>query len=171
MASPRPVRVRRAAAALIDAALAFTIALVPAAFTPGVAKARVFGVGLLLGAAYLLLRDAIPYAEWGARSLGKRVIGIRPYRVGAVPMSLGTSLRRNATVAAAVGVPALMYLAGGYALIPFGDWIVRLCVLLVAAETLLIAVDPLGRRLGDRWASTRVIEARADVGVHRPATA
>lgn len=171
MASTRPVRVRRVAAALIDAALALTIALVPAAFTPGIAKARVFGVGLLVGAVYMLVRDAIPYAEWGARSPGKRLIGLRPYRVGALPMDRRTSVRRNATLSAALGVPALMYLGGGYALIPFGDWIIWLCVALVAVETLLVAVDPLGRRLGDRLASTRVIEARADVGVHRTAAA
>lgn len=161
MASPRPVRVRRAAAALIDAALAFTIALVPAAFVPGAAKARVFGVGLLVGAAYVLLRDAIPYADWGPRSLGKRWIGIRPYRVGGVPLDMQASLRRNATVGGAFAVPALMYLAGGYKLIPFGDVIVWLCVAVVAVEALLIVVDPLGRRVGDRLASTRVIEARA----------
>ena len=161
MTSVRPTRGRRTAAALLDTALALTLALVPAAFTPGVAKGRVFGLGLLLGTAYILLRDAIPYAEWGARSLGKRWIGIRPYRVGGIPMDLRTSLRRNATIGAAFLVPALMYVAGGYKLIPFGEYLLWACGLLLVAEFALVAVDPLARRLGDRLAHTRVIEARA----------
>lgn len=174
MPTSRPVRVRRLAAALMDAALASVIALVPAAFTPGIAKARVFGLGLLVGAAYMLLRDAVPYAQWGARSFGKRWIGLRPYRVGGLPVDARTSVRRNATVGVAFALPALMYLGGGYALIPFGEYVVWLCVALVAVETLLVLVDPLARRVGDRLAATRVIEARAEVGTRgatRPAEA
>lgn len=161
MARPvRPVRVRRFAAALLDGTLALLIALAPAAFAPGVLKGRMFGVGLLLGAAYLLLRDGIPYAEWGARSLGKRWISIRPYRVDGAPMTWGASIKRNATVAGAAAVWALLYLVGGYRGIPFGDILLYLALAVLAIESVLIAVDPVGRRLGDRWAGTRVIEAR-----------
>ncbi|MEL7416520.1 MAG: hypothetical protein AAGJ92_11615, partial [Pseudomonadota bacterium] len=63
---PRPVRVRRFAAGLLDSTLTLALALAPAALAPGVLKGRMFGVGLLLGALYLLFRDSIPYAEWGA---------------------------------------------------------------------------------------------------------
>jgi len=164
MPTSRPVRVRRVAAALMDAGLATMLALVPAAFVPGIAKARVFGIGLLIGAAYMLLRDAVPYAEWGARSLGKRWIGLRPYRVGGVAMDARTSLRRNATLGLAFGIPALIYLGGGYAGIPFGRYVVWACIAIVGVESLLVVADPLARRLGDRFAATRVIEARADVG-------
>ena len=34
-------------------------------------------------------------------------------------------------------------------------------VAVVAVEAVLVAIDPVGRRLGDRLARTRVIEARA----------
>ena len=159
--SARPVRVRRFAAALLDGTLALLIALAPAAFVPGVLKGRMFGVGLLLGAAYLLLRDGLPYAEWGARSLGKRWIGIRPYRVDGTPLTWATSARRNATVAGAAAVWAALYLVGGYRGIPFGEILLYLAAAVVAAEAVLAAIDPVGRRLGDRWAGTRVIEARA----------
>ena len=157
----RPVRVRRFAAAFFDASLALLLALVPAALTPGVMKGRMFGVGLLLGAAYLLLRDGIPYGEWGARSLGKRWLGIRPYLPRGGDLGWETSARRNATVAGAAVVPAAMFLVGGYKLVPFADVILGLALLLVAAEAALVAIDPVGRRLGDRLAGTRVVEARA----------
>ena len=161
MARSRPVRVRRFAAALLDAVLALLLALIPAAFVPGVLKARVFGVGLVLGALYLLLRDGIPYAQWGARSLGKRWLGIRPYRLDDAPMSWATSARRNATIAGPALVWAVTYLVGGYRGIPFGAVILYAMMAVVAAEAALVAVDPAARRIGDRWARTRVIEARA----------
>ncbi len=157
----RPVRVRRFAAALLDATLALIIALTPAALTPGVLKGRMFGVGLLLGALYLLFRDSIPYAEWGSRSLGKRWLGIRPYRIDMDPITAVTSARRNATIGGAAIVWAVLYLAGGYRGIPFGEFVLYGALIVVAAEALLVLVDPVGRRLGDRIAKTRVVEARA----------
>ncbi len=159
--SAPPVRIRRFAAAFLDGVLALLIALTPAALTPGVLKGRMFGLGLLLGAAYLLLRDGIPYAEWGARSLGKRWLGIRPYLPRGGALDWQVSARRNATVAGAVAVWALLYLAGGYRGIPFGEIVLGLAALVVAAEAALVAIDPVGRRVGDRIAHTRVVEARA----------
>ncbi len=163
MATPtaRPVRTRRIAAALLDALLALLIALVPAALTPGVLKGRMFGVGLLIGAAYLLLRDGIPYAQWGARSLGKRLLGVRPYRIDQGPLDWASSARRNATVGGAALVWSLLYLAGGYRGIPFGEFVLYAAGAVVVVEVVLVAIDPVGRRLGDRYAGTRVVEARA----------
>ena len=161
MPTARPVRIRRFAAALLDGTLALLLALTPAALTPGVLKGRMFGVGLLLGAAYLLLRDGVPFADWGARSLGKRWLGLRPYRLDRLEMDWAASVRRNATVAGAAAVWALLYLAGGYKGIPFGWVVLYLALAVVVVEALLVAVDPVGRRLGDRIARTRVLEARA----------
>ena len=157
----RPVRVRRFAAAFLDGALALTLALVPAALTPGAGKGRMFGVGLLLGAAYLLVRDGLPYGQWGARSLGKRWLGIRPYRLGGEGLTWAASARRNATVGGAFAVWAVIYLAGGFRGVPFGGFLMWAAVAVVVAEAVLVAIDPVGRRLGDRLARTRVIEARA----------
>ena len=161
VSTTRPVRVRRFAAAFLDGALALTLALVPAALTPGALKGRMFGVGLLLGAVYLLLRDGLPYAEWGARSLGKRWLGLRPYRLGGVGLTWASSARRNATVGGAFAVWAMIYLAGGFRGVPFGGLLMWAAVAVVAVEAVLVAIDPVGRRLGDRIADTRVIEARA----------
>ena len=161
VSAARPVRVRRFAAAFLDGALALTLALVPAALTPGATKGRAFGVGLLIGAVYLLVRDGLPYAEWGARSLGKRWLGIRPYRLGGEALTWTSSIQRNATVGGAFAVWSLVYLAGGFRGVPFGWVLMWGAVALVAVEALLVAIDPVGRRLGDRLARTRVIEARA----------
>lgn len=155
------VRIRRYAAAFLDALLALTIALAPAVPFPGVLKSRVFGVGLVAGTAYLLLRDGIPYAEWGARSLGKRWLGVRPYRVSGEPMDWRVSARRNATVAAAFGIPAVAYVLGGYRGFPFDRFVWLVAVGLVLVEAVLAGTDAEGARLGDRWADTRVTEARA----------
>lgn len=160
-ATARPTRVRRLAAALLDGTLALLLALALAALVPGVLKGRVFGVGLVLGGAYLLLRDGIPYAEWGPRSLGKRWLGIRPYHVTGTPLTWEGSARRNATIGGAVLVWALIYLIGGYRGIPFGEVFQWLAAAVVVVEAVLVLVDPEGRRIGDRWADTRVIEARA----------
>ena len=165
MSRPQPVRVRRFAAATLDAALAAVLALAPAAISP-VEKARLFGVGLLLAAAYVFLRDGLPYAEWGARSLAKRWLGIRPYRLSGDPMDLATSVRRNATLGAAVGAVGLVYVLGGFrglavAGVSISDLVTIAALALVVVEALLVAVDPVGRRIGDRLARTRVIEARA----------
>ena len=165
MSRPQPVRVRRFAAATLDTAFAAVLALAPAAISP-VDKARLFGAGLLLAAAYILLRDGIPYAEWGARSLAKRWLGIRPYRLSGEGMDLASSARRNATLGGAVGAIGLSYVLGGFrglavAGVSISDVVLYGALGLVAVEALLVAVDPVGRRIGDRVARTRVIEARA----------
>jgi hypothetical protein len=158
--APHTIRVRRFAAAFLDVAIAMTFALVPAALTQGPAQGRVFGVGLLVGTAYLLLRDGIPYAEWGARSLAKRWLGIRPYPVSGEAMTWRHSFRRNLTVAASFGIPALIYLIGGHKGIPFGDWVIYATLVVLLFEAALVGIDPIGRRIGDRFAQTRILEAR-----------
>ncbi len=160
----RTVRVRRFAAAFLDGLLALTIALTPAALAAslgGPVQGRVFGAGLLVGTAYLLLRDAIPYAEWGARSLAKRWLGVRPYDIDGGEIGWKTSVRRNATVAAAFGIPAVTYVVGGHRGLPFGQTLLYVALLLAVVEGVLVLVDREGARLGDRWAGTRVTEARA----------
>ena len=159
-ATARPVRVRRLAAGLLDGALALVAALAPAALSP-VWKGRLFGLGLLVAAAYLLLRDGIPYAEWGPRSLGKRWIGLRPYRTDGLEMTRAVSARRNATIGGAALVWAAIYLVGGFRGVPFGGVLLWASAGVVAVEAALVLFDPAGRRLGDRLAETRVVEARA----------
>lgn len=156
----RPVRVRRLAAAFLDGVLALVVALVPAALV-SVGKGRLFGVGLLIGAVYLLLRDALPYAEWGPRSLGKRWIGLRPYQTDGLDVTWSVSARRNATVGGAALLWAVVYLIGGALTGPIGRALLWVGAAVVLVEAALVLFDPAARRLGDRLARTRVVEARA----------
>lgn len=155
----RTVVLRRFAAAFTDVLLALVVGLAAYALVP-VAKVNAFGAGLLVGCVYLLLRDAIPFKDRGARSIGKRAFGIRPVRADGQPMDALTSLRRNAPLAALFIGEGLLYLVSGYIGLPFAEpveWALRALLL---AEAVLVAVDPASRRLGDRWAGTFVVEAR-----------
>ena len=160
MAAAQPNRLRRFAAAVIDGSIAIAMALLPAALAPS-PKTRAFGVGMLIAAAFILLRDAIPYGEYGARSLGKRWFGMRPYRMSGEPMDLITSVRRNATLAGALGLIGALKLIGGPRGFVFDGILIGLALALIGIEALLVGIDPVGRRIGDRIAHTRVLEARA----------
>jgi len=160
MAADQPTRLRRYAAAALDGAMALALALIPAALAPA-PKTRAFGVGMLLAAAFVLLRDAIPYGEYGARSLGKRWFGVRPYQMSGAPMDLMASIRRNGTLAGALGLIGALKLIGGARGFVFDTILIGLALALIVIEALLVGIDPIGRRIGDRIARTRVLEARA----------
>ncbi len=158
----RSVLVRRAAAFVLDGAFALVIALLFA--IPSVAKERFFGAGLLLGGLYLLFRDGLPLAALGGRSIGKRMLWLLPIRLGGTTMDLATSARRNWTVALVLLFPGLANLTLGYRQIVLAgnigvnDALLGLFALLLVVEIVLVLVDPVARRIGDRIADTRVIE-------------
>ena len=159
----RSVLVRRAGAFALDAAFALFIALLFA--IPDVAKERFFGAGLLVGGLYLLFRDGLPFSFLGGRSLGKRMLWLLPIRLGGKTMTLGTSAKRNWPLALTFLFPGLANLAFGYRQlvlagnIGVNDALLAVFALLFVVEAVLVLVDPVARRLGDRLANTRVIEA------------
>lgn len=160
MAAAQPTRIRRFAAAALDGGVALALALLPAALAPA-PKDRAFGVGLLIAAAFLLLRDAVPYGEYGARSLAKRWFGMRPVPMSGAPMDVMASMRRNATLGGAIGFIGILKLVGGPSGVMFDGILISLALGLIVVEILLMGIDPVGRRIGDRIARTRVLEARA----------
>lgn len=159
----RSVLVRRAGAFALDAAFALFIALLFA--IPDTMKERFFGAGLLLGGLYLLFRDGLPLRFLGGRSIGKRMLWLLPIRLGGTTMDLAASAKRNWTIAMVFLFPGLANLAFGYRQlvlagnIGVNDALLGLFALLVLVEALLVLVDPVARRIGDRIADTRVIEA------------
>ena len=160
MVPAQPTRLRRFAAATLDGSIALLLALLPAALAPA-PKTRAFGVGMLLAAAFVLLRDAIPYGDYGARSLGKRWFGIRPVPMSGDPMGVASSVRRNATLGGALALVGVLKLIGGPRGFVFDGVLIAVALGLVAVEAVLAGIDPVGRRIGDRIARTRVLEARA----------
>ena len=134
---------KRAIAAIIDGAVASVIGLIPV-------------IGGLIGLAYILLRDGFEYDFMDYRSVGKKIMKLRPVRSDGRPMDLSTSFRRNWPLVFGSLVQALIY-------IPIIGWLLIPIVALIGlalgiAEIVLVFTNPEGKRWGDRLAETKVVE-------------
>ncbi len=133
---------KRFVAALIDSLVAW----IPARVIPM--------IGGLIGAAYMLTKDALVFeltkdAQWKNRSIGKKLMGLQVVSVEGRDVDMALSVRRN--VIFAIG-PVL-------SVVPVLGWVVGGVVggVLGLIECLLVLADPSGRRLGDKLADTQVI--------------
>jgi len=134
----------RLVAALIDGVVAFVAGFVP-------------GVGAFLGAAYLVTRDGLPFGFADGRSIGKKVMQLRPVRLNGRAMDLQTSVTRNWMFGFGGVIALIAFLPLG----PFG-WLLILPVSAVALalsvyEVYKAITDPQQRRFGDELAGTRVV--------------
>ena len=135
---------KRFVAAIIDAVIGVMIGLIPA-------------IGGLAAAAYWLVRDGLEFEFMYRRSVGKHVMKLRPVTLDGSPMDITASAKRNWMFALG-GVVQLLWW------IPFIGWLFVVPVALAAfaigvIELFLVITDPEGRRLGDKIANTKVIEA------------
>ncbi|BCV25981.1 RDD family protein [Gelria sp. Kuro-4] len=142
---PKADLVSRFLAALIDGIVAGVLSLVPL-------------VGFLAGGVYTLTKDGIMYEltknpEYKGRSIGKKLLRLTVVRVDGGPVDLRVSAKRNLTLA----------LGGLIGIVPLLGWVIGPFVSLVlgVVELLLVLGDPLGRRLGDKWAGTQVVAETA----------
>ncbi len=128
---------KRFIAALIDNVLASVVALIPV-------------VGGIVGAAYILLKDGLELEFMDKRSIGKKLMKLRPVRLDGSPMDINTSLMRNWPLA----------IGSVLSIIPLVGWLIAVPVAIVISiiELVLVFTDPEGRRLGDKLAGTKVIE-------------
>jgi uncharacterized RDD family membrane protein YckC len=134
---------KRIIAAIIDAVVGAVLGLIPV-------------IGWLIGSAYWLLRDGLDVDFMKQRSLGKKVMKLRPVRLDGGPMNLETSVRRNWPFAIG-GIAAFIMI------IPVLGWILGALLALIGlgvgiVEIVLVITDPEGRRLGDKTAATKVVE-------------
>jgi uncharacterized RDD family membrane protein YckC len=134
---------KRFLAALIDGGLTFVVSWVPV-------------IGGLVAAAYMLLRDGLELEFMDRRSLGKKIMKLRPVRLDGQPMDMVGSAKRNWMFALG-GIMSLLLF------IPFLGWLLMIPVGLAAlalgvVELVLVITDSQGRRLGDKIAATQVIE-------------
>lgn len=138
---------KRFIAYVIDAVIASLLSIVPV-------------LGSLLGAAYILVRDGLEFDFMDGRSVGKKLMKLRPVRDDGGKMDLTTSVMRNWPL-------ALGSLAGLVSFSPFlGILALSLLISLIGGivgliEVYLVVTSPDGRRLGDKFAHTHVIEVDA----------
>ena len=142
---------KRIIAAIIDAIpailVSFILGLIP--FIGGI-------IGGLLAAGWWLVRDGLDLEFADKRSLGKKIMKLRPVRLDGQPMTLEVSIKRN--------LPLAFYCVG-YLLwiVPVLGHIVSIPIFIVGGlvglvEAVLVITDADGRRWGDKMAGTKVIE-------------
>lgn len=151
--------VKRFLAALIDGLLAGVIG-----FVLGLFGTFMGGVGTLIGAFYILVRDGIETPYTDGRSVGKKVIGLRPVTLDGAPMTVETSVRRNWTIALGSLITGVGSMLAGMGLGVIGLAVIGLggfAGLLGLVECVLVIIDKDGRRIGDKTGNTQVIEALA----------
>ncbi len=134
---------KRFVAAIIDAVVGVVVGLVPY-------------IGGFVGAAYWLLRDGLEFEFMDQRSIGKKLMKLRPVTLDGSPMDMLASAKRNWMFALGGVISILIF-------IPIIGWLLIIPVGLVSlalgiVELVLVIVDPEGRRLGDKIANTKVIE-------------
>jgi uncharacterized RDD family membrane protein YckC len=134
---------KRFVAALIDGLLAAGVSLVPV-------------IGGIVGAAYMLLRDGLEFEFMDRRSIGKKLMKLRPVRDDGAPMDLETSVKRNLPL-------SIGYVGSIFVIIPILGWILAVLLglvglIVVVIEIVLVVTDAEGRRFGDKFGTTKVIE-------------
>jgi uncharacterized RDD family membrane protein YckC len=135
--------VKRFLAFLIDGVIAAIVSRIP-------------WIGGILAALYILLRDGFDFEFMDHRSLGKRIMRLRPLCDDGSPVTFGVSAARNwPLVVTSLAVVLVLIPILGWLLIPLA-WVGGLILLLV--EGFLTITDEQGRRWGDRLAGTRVVE-------------
>jgi uncharacterized RDD family membrane protein YckC len=138
--------VKRAIAAIIDGAIASILGLIPA-------------VGGLIGAAYILFRDGFEYEFMDGRSVGKKLMKLRPVKLDGQKMTLQDSAWRNWPLMFGSFISVLLVIPViGWILIP----IVALASLVIGIiELVSVLTNEEGRRWGDKMAGTKVLEVDA----------
>ncbi len=138
----RPDIGRRLAAALIDGLITFVVGLIPL-------------LGGLVATAYWLVRDGLDLEFMDHRSIGKKVMKLRPVTIDGSPVDVATSVKRNWMFALG-GIGQLLFftLIG----IPIAFLLFLAAFVIGIVEIVLVVTDSEGRRFGDKLAGTRVIE-------------
>lgn len=141
----RPDLGKRALAAIIDAVIAMVVGFVPIA-------------GGIAATAYWLVRDGLDLDFMDHRSIGKKVMRLRPVTLDGQPLDIATSVKRNWMFALG-GVTQFfaMTLIG----LPIAVLLGLVAFVIGIIEVVLVFTDAEGRRMGDKMAGTRVIETES----------
>ena len=137
--------VKRAIAFIIDAVIAYVPSFIPV-------------IGGIIGAAYMLLRDALPVEALDFKSVGKKVMNLRVELESdpAAKIDYAISAKRNWMFAMGPIISVFM-------VIPILGWIVAIVLGLATfvigiIEIIKVFSEPNGKRIGDNIAGTIVKE-------------
>ena len=137
--------VKRIIAFVIDAVATMIVGFIPF-------------VGGIIGALYMLLRDALPIEALEYKSIGKKLLKLSVVNIedSTSKIDYATSAKRNWMFALG---PMMMF----FLFIPILGWIIDILIaiaifVLIIIEIIKIFSDEKGVRLGDKWAGTMVIE-------------
>lgn len=147
---------KRFGAMLIDGLLAGVLA-----YILGLGGIRMYGLGMLVGAGYILTRDGLTLEFMNLRSFGKKLLNLRAVQLDGSPMSLDASIRRNWPIALPTALYGLGALIGGYGGFFAITALAGLAGLFSLVECILVLTDEEGRRFGDKFANTKVVEEAA----------
>jgi uncharacterized RDD family membrane protein YckC len=141
--APKAELSKRIIAGVIDAVIGAVVGLIPV-------------IGGIIAAGYWLVRDGLDIEFMDHRSIGKKVMKLRPVTLDGRPVDIQTSIKRNWMFALGGVVSLLLY-------IPIIGWLLMIPVALLAlvigiVELVLVITDAKGRRFGDKLAATQVIE-------------
>jgi hypothetical protein len=134
---------KRLVAVVIDAVISVVVGLVP-------------WIGGIVSAAYWVLRDGMDIDFMDNRSVGKKLVKLRPLTADGQKLDMAMSVQRNWMF----GLGGLMWFL---AYIPIIGWLLMVPVGLFAlvfgiVELIKVLTDEEGRRFGDVWANTKVVE-------------
>ncbi len=145
----------RAVAVILDSLIAGAISAVFGFF-----GSRMGGIGYLIGAGYMLVRDGLALEFASGRSIGKQLMKLTVVRLDGQPMDIETSIRRNWTLVIGSVLVGIGGLIGGGIGAFLGGVVGGLIGLVVGViELILVFTDARGRRLGDKTGGTEVVEA------------
>jgi uncharacterized protein involved in cysteine biosynthesis len=137
--------IKRIIAFIIDAVISMIVGLIPL-------------VGGIIGALYMLTRDALPIEALEYKSIGKKLLKLSVVNIKdpTSKIDYAASAKRNWMFALG---PIMLFLL----LIPIIGWILDILIgiavfVLVIIEIIKIFSDEKGVRLGDKMAGTMVIE-------------
>jgi len=137
--------VKRIIAFIIDAVASMIVGLIPF-------------VGGIIGALYMLLRDALPIEALEYKSIGKKLLKLSVVNIENPTSNIDYSASAKRNWMFALG-PLMMF----FLFIPILGWIIDILIgialfIIVIIEIIKIFSDKKGVRLGDNMAGTMVVE-------------
>lgn len=134
---------KRFVAIIIDSVIAVLVGLIP-------------WIGGIIAAAYMVLRDGMELEFMDNRSVGKKLMKLRPVTADGGKLDMMMSVRRNWMFGFGGVMTFLMYIPilGWLLMIPVGI----LAMVIGVVELIKVVTDEEGRRFGDVWSNTKVIE-------------